>query len=125
MEHLHCHAHDCGIDYRWVIVYINLGGKSSSKIALSTRFRLTTTVNGIGILAPVITLIVYAADAYLRGGSPLDQVTAFTSISIVTLVTTPAKPCRKMLLYQKYTRSVARLVQEQARPLALRSNQGS
>ncbi|TGJ82199.1 hypothetical protein E0Z10_g6546 [Xylaria hypoxylon] len=61
-----------GLTYRWIIVFINWG------------------VNGISILAPVLTLIVYATDAYLRGKEPLDPATAFTSIATVTLVTTPA-----------------------------------
>ncbi|KAI1810238.1 P-loop containing nucleoside triphosphate hydrolase protein [Poronia punctata] len=62
---------DTGMSYRWIILFINLG------------------VNGISILAPVLTLVAYAADSYLRGKS-LDPATAFTSIATVTLVTTPA-----------------------------------
>ncbi|KAI3325328.1 ABC transporter [Xylariaceae sp. AK1471] len=54
------------------------------------KWQLTIIVNGIGILAPVITLIGYAADAYLRGKNSLDSTTAFTSIATITLVTTPA-----------------------------------
>ncbi|KAI0520681.1 P-loop containing nucleoside triphosphate hydrolase protein [Xylaria bambusicola] len=61
-----------GLTYRWIIVFINLG------------------VNGISILAPVFTLIVYAADTYFRGKKSLDPGTAFTAIATVTLVTTPA-----------------------------------
>ncbi|KAI4597331.1 hypothetical protein KJ359_004437 [Pestalotiopsis sp. 9143b] len=52
-----------GLDYRWIIVYINLG---------------------------VVTLILYAADAHFRGES-LDPTIAFTALATVTLVTTPAK----------------------------------
>ncbi|KAH8812816.1 putative multidrug resistance protein [Xylogone sp. PMI_703] len=61
-----------GLNYRWIVVYFNLG------------------VNGIGILSPVVTLIVYAADAHLRGKGPLDPTKVFTSVATITLVTTPA-----------------------------------
>lgn len=37
-----------------------------------------------------MTLIVYAVDAHLRGKDSLDPTTIFTSIAIITLVTTPA-----------------------------------
>ena len=37
-----------------------------------------------------MTLILYAADAHLRGKGSLDPSTAFTSIAVITLVTTPA-----------------------------------
>ncbi|KAK9424895.1 putative ABC transporter [Seiridium unicorne] len=45
--------------------------------------------NGIVMLAPAVTLTFYAADAYLRGKESLDPTTAFTTIAIITLVTTP------------------------------------
>ncbi|KAK9771968.1 putative ABC transporter [Seiridium cardinale] len=61
-----------GLPYRWVVVYFSLA------------------VNGIVMLAPAVTLIFYAADAYLRGKNSLDPTTAFTTIAIITLVTTPA-----------------------------------
>jgi ATP-binding cassette, subfamily C (CFTR/MRP), member 1 len=47
-------------------------------------------VNGISILAPVFTLVAYAADSFIRRGEPLDPGVAFTAIATVTLVTTPA-----------------------------------
>ncbi|KAK6064862.1 hypothetical protein SCUP234_12830 [Seiridium cupressi] len=61
-----------GLPYRWVVVYFSLA------------------VNGIVMLAPAVTLTFYAADAYLRGKESLDPTTAFTTIAIITLVTTPA-----------------------------------
>lgn len=51
---------------------------------------LTTLANGIEILAPVMTLIFYAIDAHIRGNDSLDPTTVFTSVAIITLVTTPA-----------------------------------
>ncbi|KAK6212798.1 hypothetical protein LQW54_004887 [Pestalotiopsis sp. IQ-011] len=70
-----------GLDYRWIIVYINLG------------------VNGIGILASAVTLILYAADAHFRSES-LDPTVAFTALATVTLVTTPAKTI--LSLFQQF-----------------------
>ncbi|RDW87858.1 hypothetical protein BP5796_03552 [Coleophoma crateriformis] len=61
-----------GVDFRWIVVYFNL------------------TANAIGIIAPVVTLICYAVDAHLRGQDSLDPTKVFTSIAIITLVTTPA-----------------------------------
>ncbi|KAE9374390.1 putative multidrug resistance protein [Stipitochalara longipes BDJ] len=60
------------VDFNWIMVYFNI------------------TSNGITLLAPVATLIFYAVDAHLRGKDSLDPSTAFTSIAIITLVTTPA-----------------------------------
>ncbi|KAB8214525.1 hypothetical protein BDV33DRAFT_209223 [Aspergillus novoparasiticus] len=52
-------------------------------------------LNGLATLpriwAPVITFIVYAIQARIRGDSSLTTVKAFTALSIITLVTTPAE----------------------------------
>lgn len=88
-----------GLDYRWIIVYINLGGRSHVHSVLKTKLQLTPSVNGIGILAPVVTLILYAADAHFRGES-LDPTVAFTALATVTLVTTPAKTI--LSLFQQF-----------------------
>lgn len=88
-----------GLDYRWIIVYINLGGKHHVHYVPQTELQLTQSVNGIGILAPVVTLILYAADAHFRGES-LDPTVAFTALATVTLVTTPAKTI--LSLFQQF-----------------------
>ncbi|KAB8210096.1 putative multidrug resistance protein [Aspergillus parasiticus] len=52
-------------------------------------------LNGLATLpriwAPVITFIVYAIQARIRGDNSLTTVKAFTALSIITLVTTPAE----------------------------------
>ncbi|KAI1180571.1 P-loop containing nucleoside triphosphate hydrolase protein [Nemania sp. FL0916] len=82
------------IDYLKSIKMMGMANTIMSRIQESRMTdltcQLTLIVNGISILAPVVTLIAYAADAHFRGRGPLDPVTAFTAISTVTLVTTPA-----------------------------------
>jgi ATP-binding cassette subfamily C (CFTR/MRP) protein 1 len=51
---------------------------------------LTRIANGIGVLAPVVTLIAYAVDAHLHGKDTLDPTTVFTSIAIINLIITPS-----------------------------------
>ncbi|KAJ5992424.1 ABC transporter integral membrane type 1 [Penicillium sp. IBT 35674x] len=52
-------------------------------------------LNGLGsmprIWSPVITFIVYAVQAHIKGDDSLTTVKAFTAMSIITLVTTPAE----------------------------------
>lgn len=50
------------------------------------------------IWAPVITFIVYAIQARIRGDDSLTTVKAFTALSIITLVTTPAEKLLAVLL---------------------------
>ncbi|RFU34159.1 hypothetical protein B7463_g2169, partial [Scytalidium lignicola] len=80
------------VDFNWIVVYFNLTCKipPTARTLKAAANDVTTTANAIGILAPVVTLIVYAVDAHLRGKDSLDPTTAFTSIAIITLVTTPA-----------------------------------
>jgi ATP-binding cassette, subfamily C (CFTR/MRP), member 1 len=51
---------------------------------------LTRTANGIGVLAPVVTLIAYAVNAHLQGKDSLDPTTVFTSVAIINLIVTPS-----------------------------------
>ncbi|KKY17726.1 putative abc transporter [Phaeomoniella chlamydospora] len=66
------HEIEMGDAFRWLIVAFNL------------------TANVLAIFAPVITLVIYAIQAKLRGSQSLDTNTAFTSIAIISMVTGPA-----------------------------------
>ncbi|KAH8591587.1 P-loop containing nucleoside triphosphate hydrolase protein [Bisporella sp. PMI_857] len=60
-----------GLRVLWIVVYFQWTG------------------SGIEILAPVATLMFYAVDAHIRGNGSLDPTTAFTSIALISLITTP------------------------------------
>lgn len=50
---------------------------------------MTNTANALGLFAPVLTIILYASLARLRGEA-LDVETAFTSVAILAMITHPA-----------------------------------
>lgn len=60
-----------------------------------TFFKGIMWLNGLASLpriwSPVITFVVYAVQAQIRGDDSLTTVKAFTALSIITLVTTPAE----------------------------------
>ncbi|KUJ13347.1 putative multidrug resistance protein [Mollisia scopiformis] len=58
--------------FRWVFVALNLIG------------------NGVPIITPAATFIVYAIVATIRGSDPLDTNLAFTSMAIISLASLPA-----------------------------------
>ncbi|KAF4624351.1 hypothetical protein G7Y89_g13820 [Cudoniella acicularis] len=64
------------------------------EIDSSKRFRwMVVALNMVGnvpVLTPAATFIVYAIIAHLRGSEPLDTNLAFTSMAIISLVSTPA-----------------------------------
>ncbi|MGI4815732.1 MAG: ABC transporter transmembrane domain-containing protein, partial [Janthinobacterium lividum] len=62
---------DIARDFRWLIVGFNTAG------------------NSIGIFAPALTFIAFAVRAKLQGSDSLSTNLAFTSLSLVSLVTTP------------------------------------
>lgn len=55
------------------------------------QYLLTTTAKFPLIFSPVITFIVFTIQAKIRGTDPLSTVQAFTSLSIITLVTGPVQ----------------------------------
>lgn len=60
-------------------------------IRVYTITRLTVEATLPRIWSPVITFIVYAIQAQIRGDNSLTTVKAFTALGIITLVTTPAE----------------------------------
>ncbi|RAL01356.1 putative multidrug resistance protein [Aspergillus ibericus CBS 121593] len=66
------------------------GSEMKSNIRLNSMITLLTFVSGmVKNLAPVLTLVIFAIQAKLRGQDGLDTNTAFTSIAIITYVTQP------------------------------------
>ncbi|PYI11439.1 putative multidrug resistance protein [Aspergillus sclerotiicarbonarius CBS 121057] len=66
------------------------GSEMKSNIGFNSMITLLSFVSGmVKNLAPVLTLVIYAIQAKLRGQDGLDTNTAFTSIAIITYVTQP------------------------------------
>ena len=54
------------------------------------NFIVIVTATILTLFAPAVTLIVYAIQAELRGGQAIDVKTAFTSLAVIGMVTSPA-----------------------------------
>lgn len=81
---------------RWLMLGYNASGEtqtqpSACKIPQSFTHILLppNTANALGLFAPVLTIVLYAVLATLRGGS-LDVETAFTTIALLSMITHPA-----------------------------------
>ena len=75
--------------FRWMIVWVNIVGMLDSFIGFTIVFNHLHPASMPQILAPLVTFTAYALRAEVTHGDPLSAAKAFTSLAIVSLMTTP------------------------------------